>query len=89
MTLMPGLKIASAEEEMHFSVEDIWADHPMGYHVREGGTNLPEDIWADEGNRRKIFGYCPELSMIMPMKLERQRCRPEIMMPDVNGEVYA
>ena len=46
----------------------------MGYHVREGGQNLRDGVWKDPERRKQIFEYCPELSLIMDMKLERERC---------------
>lgn len=72
ITVLPGAKVANAAEEDHFSVEDVWHERPMGYHVRAG--NLAEDVWKDPARRKQIFEYCPELSMIMDMKLERERC---------------
>jgi hypothetical protein len=35
----------------------------MGFHVRDGGEGLADDVWKNY-----------ELAMIMPMKLERERC---------------
>lgn len=49
----------------------------MGYHVRDGGENLADDVWQSREHRKKIFDYCPELSMIMPMKPERERCEAD------------
>lgn len=47
----------------------------MGYHVRNmGGGALPEGVWKNYDQRKKIFEYCPEIVIIMPMKLERERC---------------
>jgi hypothetical protein len=80
VSVLPGAKVANGDEEAHFSVEDIWHETPMGYHVRDGGTYLADAVWKSRIQRQKIFGYCPELSMIMPMKLERERC------PNDNGE---
>jgi hypothetical protein len=71
---LPGAKVANGLEEDHFSVEHIWHDRPMGYHVQGGGTNLADDVWKEHSRRKGNFEYCPELSMIMPMKLERERC---------------
>lgn len=71
--VLPKALVASAVQQEHFSVEDVWHEKPMGYHVPEGGTRLHEDVWKDQHKRQKIFEYCPELSMIMPMKLEAER----------------
>jgi len=77
MTTMTGIKVATGEMEDHFSVEDVWHERPMGYHVRAG---LPEGVWKPREQRKKIFEYCPEIVMIMDMKLERERCEGD------NGE---
>lgn len=71
----PGLKVANAEESKHFSVEEVYHEKPMGYHVRDlGGGKLPEGVWKSKEQRKKIFEYCPELVLVMDMKLERERC---------------
>jgi hypothetical protein len=74
ITVLPGAKVANGDEEDHFSVEAIWHEKPMGYHVQDGGTNLADDVWKEHDRRKENFNYCPELAMIMPMKLERERC---------------
>jgi hypothetical protein len=74
ITVLPGAKVANGAQEDHFSVESVWHDKPMGYHVRDGGENLADDVWKDQHRRKSNFNYCPELAMIMPMKLERERC---------------
>ena len=74
MLTTPGAKIASADLEQRFSVEDTWHPKPLGFHVRDGGQNLADDVWKDPARRKANFDYCPELVMIMPMKLERERC---------------
>ena len=56
------------------AVEDVYMDNPMGFHVRDGGRQLADTVWKDPNRRKKILSYCPELSMIMDMKLERERC---------------
>ena len=72
--MLPGAKVANGAQEDHFSVEEIWHAKPMGYHVRDGGENLADDVWKNPQRRKNNFNYCPELAMIMPMKLERERC---------------
>ena len=74
ITVSPGARVASGQQEDHFSVEDKYHENSMGFHVREGGEVLPEDVWMDPERRKKIFDYCPELMMIMPMKLKKERC---------------
>lgn len=90
--LYPGSVVASGEKEKQFSVEDVYHEKPLGYHVRDGGQGLSDDVWKDPAKRKANFEYCPELSMIMPMKLERERCEGDNKEGDIitdnieNGE---
>ncbi|TQN71229.1 hypothetical protein CSHISOI_04265 [Colletotrichum shisoi] len=71
--VMQGEKVAHGKKGA-LAVEDFYMENPMGYHVRDGGQSLSDNVWKDPTQRRKIFDYCPEISMIMDMKLERERC---------------
>ncbi|KAJ0165696.1 hypothetical protein CTA2_10309 [Colletotrichum tanaceti] len=77
--VMQGEKVAHGKKGA-LAVEDFYMENPMGYHVRDGGQSLSDNVWKDPEQRKKIFEYCPEISMIMDMKLERERC------DDDNGE---
>lgn len=72
--LLPGAKMATPKIEAEFSVESIWHEKPMGYYVTPGGSI---NIWHDVGRRKQIYEYCPEIKMILKMKLERERCTKE------------
>lgn len=48
--------------------------NPMGYHIPAEGPSPNDKTWKDLGSRKRILEYCPELSIIMDMKLERERC---------------
>lgn len=65
--------MASGEDGI-LTVEDIYEPYPMGFHVKDGGNQLAEAVWKDPDQRQAIFEYCPELSLIMDMKLEMERC---------------
>ncbi|KAK4200483.1 hypothetical protein QBC40DRAFT_280038 [Triangularia verruculosa] len=71
--VLPGAKVASGVEEA-LAVEDVYREGVMGFHVRDGGNNLADGVWRPKEQRKRIFQYCPELTMIMDMKLERERC---------------
>ena len=73
VVLLPGAKVAAGTEEA-LAVEDVYFEKPMGYHVRNGGLDVSDLVWANRDRRKEMFGYCPELAMIMDMKLERERC---------------
>ncbi|KAB5558095.1 hypothetical protein GE09DRAFT_1173156 [Coniochaeta sp. 2T2.1] len=83
MYILPGAKVASGNDGM-LAVEDVYMENPMGFHVRNGGTQLADAVWKDQKQRADIFKYCPELSLIMDMKLERERCHGD----DKEGEIH-
>ncbi len=73
--LLPGANMASPDVEKEFAVEDIWAENPMGYHINPtmGPGNSP-DVWDDPEKRRMIYDYCPEIKIILDMRLSREQC---------------
>ncbi|KAK6067870.1 hypothetical protein SCUP234_09386 [Seiridium cupressi] len=71
--VLPGAKVASGTEGQ-LAVEDTYIPNAMGFHVRDGGNNMADAVWKDPTQRKAIFDYCPELSLIMDMKLEVERC---------------
>jgi sRNA-binding protein len=73
MYILPGYKVASGNDGV-LTVEDVYKADPIGFHVRDGGKQLADAVWKNPLQRKAIFDYCPELSMIMDMKLERERC---------------
>jgi hypothetical protein len=77
---IPGLKVASGTMEEHFSVEEVYHEKPMGYHLRIGNGHLPGLVWKNQEQRKAILKYCPEIAIILDMKLEKERC------PGDNGE---
>lgn len=83
MYILPGAKVASGLDGT-LAVEDVYIDNPMGFHVRNGGQQLADAVWKDHKQRAKIFEYCPELSLIMDMKLERERCEGD----DKEGAIH-
>lgn len=56
------------------SIDDTNIADPMGYYV----GNLEVFPWKEEESRGKALGFCPEISMIMEMRLERERCPDEV-----------
>ncbi|KAL8645457.1 MAG: hypothetical protein Q9210_006696 [Variospora velana] len=72
--VLPGIKLPKAEVERSFAVEGLWHERPMGFHLPLSSDHLLKDAWTDADKRKKTFEYCPEVKMIMDMKLERERC---------------
>lgn len=71
--IMPGLKVASGMDGA-LAVENVYMEHPMGFHVQGMGENLPPEVWDDYERRKKILEYCPELYTVLDAKFERERC---------------
>jgi hypothetical protein len=72
--LLPGAKMARSTLESEFSVEGIWGEKPMGYHLGWSGNLLMGDVWNEKEKRDKIWKWCPEIKLILNMVLERERC---------------
>ncbi|PFH61033.1 hypothetical protein XA68_18398 [Ophiocordyceps unilateralis] len=72
LSAMPGEKVSPTP----FAVRDVWSDRPMGYQLHAAVELGP---WSSPEVRRKTLEYCPELAIILDMKLERERC------PDDDG----
>lgn len=70
---LPGAKVASGTVNA-LAAEDVYAERPMGYHLRDGGRGIKDEMWSDPQQRHRIFEYCPEISLIMDMKLKAERC---------------
>ncbi|KAJ3567575.1 hypothetical protein NPX13_g6715 [Xylaria arbuscula] len=71
--VLPGAKVAAGQDGQ-LAVEDTYIPNAMGFHLRDGGRGISDQVWKDPAQRRAILDYCPELSLIMDMKLERERC---------------
>ena len=71
---LPGAKMANTTIEAQFSVEQVWHNAPLGYHLGWSGTRFPEDVWGSKEHRHHIWRYCPELKMVLDMKLQREGC---------------
>jgi hypothetical protein len=50
---------------MHFSVEEVYSERPLGYHLMHSGRNLYWKIWQNGTRRREIFSYCPEVKILL------------------------
>lgn len=70
--ILPGARMANTTTESHFSVEHVWSDEPMGYHLGSSGALLPVGVWNSRKQREKIWNWCPEIKLILNMRLERE-----------------
>ncbi|ETN39204.1 uncharacterized protein HMPREF1541_05427 [Cyphellophora europaea CBS 101466] len=67
-----GGRVANGTEELGFSADGVWSDDvlPMGYHTGFGGSVLNGNVYGTPAKREKVFGYCPDLKMVVPMDAE-------------------
>ncbi|CAK7205553.1 hypothetical protein SEUCBS139899_008330 [Sporothrix eucalyptigena] len=79
--VLPGEKVTSGLTAL--AVENVYVENTMGFHIPDSGRSLPDNVWKDPAQRKKIFDYCPELSLIMDMKLERERCAGDDKMGNI------
>ena len=70
--LLPDANMCPPDKEREFAVEDVWHEWPMGYHLNPGGG--VSDVWDLHAQRKMIFEYCPEIKIILDMRLEREKC---------------
>ncbi|KFY49997.1 hypothetical protein V496_09674 [Pseudogymnoascus sp. VKM F-4515 (FW-2607)] len=56
---------APAKEEVYFSVESLYVEKPLGYHIRGSGKLQDPVVWGNATRRRQIFDYCPETKILL------------------------
>jgi hypothetical protein len=69
---LEGAHMPNATISKSFSVESVWDKQPLGYHVGWLGVHH-EQIWDEDGQVEHIMKYCPEVKMILGMKLDRDK----------------
>ncbi|KAH0605349.1 uncharacterized protein H6S33_004571 [Morchella sextelata] len=86
ISTLPGARMANGSTEAGFSVEGVWAEEPMGYHLGGSGAVMPLAVWMERGRRESVWEWCPEIKMIMGMELVNV---PVEGPPRVKGEFLA
>lgn len=69
---LEGAHMPNATISKTFSVESVWDEQPLGYHIGWLGVHH-EQIWDEEWQVEHIMQYCPEVKMILGMKLDRDK----------------
>ncbi|KAL9608611.1 MAG: hypothetical protein Q9167_006572 [Letrouitia subvulpina] len=75
--VLPDINLPKPEIEKQFTVEGVWHERPMGFHLPTRNKGLLKSVWENRDQRKQIFEYCPEIKIIMEMKLERERCQEQ------------
>ncbi|RAL59654.1 hypothetical protein DID88_000287 [Monilinia fructigena] len=69
---LQGTKMANAKVSKSFSVESIWDEAPLGYHIGWLGVHHGQ-IWDKPEYVSHIMNYCPEVKIILGMKLDNDK----------------
>lgn len=65
---LPNNHMPIANISKTFSVESVWDETPLGYHIGWLGVHH-EQIWDDPKQVDHVLEYCPEVKIILGMKL--------------------
>ncbi|KAL8833363.1 MAG: hypothetical protein Q9170_004316 [Blastenia crenularia] len=68
---LTGAKLANGTIANEFSVENTYAERPMGYHLGHSGRGNPAAYLGTPEKRQKIWDYCPEIKMLTDMDPEQ------------------
>ncbi|KAI4199104.1 MAG: hypothetical protein LQ346_002623, partial [Caloplaca aetnensis] len=68
---LPNGKLANGTVSNEFSVENTYADQPMGYHLGHSGRGNPAAYLGTPEKRQKVWDYCPEIKMLTDMDPEQ------------------
>ncbi|KAG4028011.1 hypothetical protein MFRU_025g00770 [Monilinia fructicola] len=69
---LEGTRMANAKVSKSFSVESIWDEAPLGYHIGWLGVHHGQ-IWDKPEYVSHIMNYCPEVKIILGMKLDNDK----------------
>ncbi|KAF3923077.1 hypothetical protein ABW20_dc0105816 [Dactylellina cionopaga] len=71
MKKLPNPNVANSSVERTFSVEMIYEEWPLGFHLGSDSAtaSLIQDVWGNRERRERIYEYCPEIKMILKMEL--------------------
>lgn len=69
---LPEWHMPNANISKTFSVESVWDETPLGYHIGWLGVHH-EQIWDDIQQVQHVMQYCPEVKIILGMKLDNDK----------------
>ncbi|KAH7203378.1 hypothetical protein BKA60DRAFT_545966 [Fusarium oxysporum] len=73
LEVLPDAKVAMTSDRP-FAVQNNITSKPMGYNLQTRGNLVDQDVWKYPEARKEAMEYCPELHIILSMKLEKERC---------------
>lgn len=66
-----------------FAVQNNITSKPMGYNLQGRGDQVDREVWKVPEARKYALDYCPEIHIILNMKLERERCPGDNLMGQI------
>lgn len=57
----------------------------MGYNLQARGNLVDQEVWKYPEARKEAMKYCPEIHIILNMKLEKERCPGDNLMGQINA----
>ncbi|KAF5587307.1 uncharacterized protein FSUBG_11847 [Fusarium subglutinans] len=73
LEVLPDAKLAMTSDRP-FAVQNNITLQPMGYNLRAHGDQVDKEVWKFPEARKEALKYCPEIHIILSMKLEKERC---------------
>ncbi|KAG5748503.1 hypothetical protein H9Q70_008835 [Fusarium xylarioides] len=84
LEVLPDAKLAMTLDRP-FAVQNNITSNPMGYNLQAHGNLVDQDVWKFPEARKAALKYCPEIHIILNMKLEKERCPGDNLMGDINA----
>ncbi|KAF4345748.1 hypothetical protein FBEOM_290 [Fusarium beomiforme] len=82
LEVLAGAQVARPFD-MPFAVQNNITAKPMGYHFPGRGKQVNKEVWKKPEERKAAMDYCPELHIILDMKLEKERCPNDTRMGNI------
>ncbi|KAF5256583.1 hypothetical protein FOXYS1_12937 [Fusarium oxysporum] len=82
LEVLPDAKVAMTSDRP-FAVQNNITSKPMGYNLQARGNLVDQDVWKYPEARKEAMKYCPELHIILNMKLEKERCPGDNLMGQI------
>ncbi|ENH75978.1 hypothetical protein FOC1_g10000961 [Fusarium oxysporum f. sp. cubense race 1] len=82
LEVLPDAKVAMTSDRP-FAVQNNITSKLMGYNLQARGNLVDQDVWKYPEARKEAMEYCPELHIILNMKLEKERCPGDNLMGQI------
>lgn len=82
LEVLPDAKVAMTSDRP-FAVQNNITSKPMGYNLQARGNLVDQHVWKYPEARKEAMKYCPELHIILNMKLEKERCPGDNLMGQI------